>query len=87
MHPSVPTGTIETSQLNDLDRVRALLQELGVAYDDQALRGQIGKRHNEKADDVQNVINRAEAVKMTENFRELLASRCGSIGYDFRAAN
>lgn len=77
-HPKVSVESIGTGDLNDLDRVRALLQGLGLAYDETALAGRVGQRHNEKSHDVQNVLPREEAELMTARFRALLSDRFGA---------
>lgn len=77
-HPKVSVESIGTGDLNDLDRVRALLQGLGLAYDETALAGRVGQRHNEKSHDVQNVLPREEAECMTARFRALLSDRFGA---------
>jgi hypothetical protein len=74
-HPRVPVQTIGTSDLNDLLKVRGLLQGLGLAYDEAALSRRIGQRHNEKSHDVQNILPREEAERMTARFRELLSEQ------------
>ena len=73
--PTVPVQSIGTSDLNDLAKVRGLLQGLGLAYDEAALVGRVGQRHNEKSHDVQNLLPREEAERMAAGFRQLLSER------------
>jgi len=77
-HPKVPVQSIGTSDLNDIEKVRALLKGLGLAYDETALSRRVGQRHNEKSHDVQNLLPREEAERMTARFRELLSDRFGA---------
>lgn len=77
-HPRVPVHLIGTSDLNDLAKVRGLLQGLGLAHDENDLARRVGQRHNEKSHDVQNLLPREEAEQMTARFRGLLAERFGS---------
>jgi hypothetical protein len=74
-HPKVAVQTIGTSDLNDLVKIRGLLQGLGLAYDEDALAQRVGHRHNEKSHDVQNLLPREEAERMTTCFRQLLSER------------
>lgn len=77
-HPRVPVQTITTGDLNDLEKVRGLLQGLGLAYDEASLARRVGQRHNEKSHDVQNLLPREEAERMTARFTGLLSERFGS---------
>jgi hypothetical protein len=74
----VPVQLISTSDLNDLEKVRGMLQSLGLAYDDSALVRRIGQRHNEKSHDVQNLLPREDAEQMAARFVGLLSERFGS---------
>jgi hypothetical protein len=74
----VPVQPIATGDLNDLAKVRGLLQGLGLAYDESALVRRIGQRHNEKSHDVQNLLPREEAERMAARFAGLLSERFGS---------
>jgi len=75
-YPRVPVQMITTADLNELEKVRGLLQGLGLAYDEAALARRVGQRHNEKSHDVQNLLPREEAERMTERFESLLSERC-----------
>jgi len=77
-YPRVPVQMITTADLNELEKVRGLLQGLGLAYDEAALARRVGQRHNEKSHDVQNLLPREEAERMTARFRELLSDRFGA---------
>jgi hypothetical protein len=76
-HPRVPLQLIATGDLNDLAKVRGLLQGLGLAYDEAALAQRIGQRHNEKSHDVQNLLPREDAERMAARFAGLLSERFG----------
>jgi hypothetical protein len=74
--PALKVVRFETPWFNDEGRIRALLDELGIAYPPAKIASFVGRRlHTKDAHKTGPFIPRAEAERMHERFRRVLESR------------
>ena len=73
-HPHIPIFKIRTIELNDLPKVKRMLDYLEMDYDLASLEKLVGRRDNQKSDKNYNSIERTRAEEMNEYLLDSLPS-------------